>query len=121
MNFILSEDNVQVLSWGTKEFQIGNQNATLPNICRKIIPTNILRAYNKSIPDKDSVGDSAFLKLVNTLTFNDMRSATAFDYATGIFLYENLHMVQRIIDTINDVDMVKKFRLRGEKVILFSS
>ena len=119
MNFILSEDNVQVLSWVTKEVQIGNQEATLPKLCRKIILTNILRDYNESIPDEDSIGDSAFLKSVNTLTFNDMRSATSVNYATGILLYDNFQMVQRIIDTINDVDRVKKFRLRGEKVIIF--
>ena len=119
VDFILSEENIQVLSWGTKQVQIGKRTVSLPKLCRKRIPTNILRAYTESIQDEDSIGDSSFLKLVNTLTFNDMRSATAVDYATGILLYDNFQMVKSIIDTIEDVEKVKIFRVRAEKVVLF--
>ena len=86
VDFIFSESNIQILSWGTKEIMIGNKQLSIPKLCRKKIPMNILRAYHEYVIDKDSIGDSSFLKLVSTLTFNDMRSATSVDYATGILL-----------------------------------
>jgi hypothetical protein len=134
VDYILSEDNIQILSWGTKKLMIGQQEYTIPKLCRKKIPTNILRGYREKYPDEDgidedgkiitglhedSIGDISFLKIVSTLTFNDTRSATAVDYATGILLYDNFDMVKRVIKTLVDQETKDAFLVEAEKVILF--
>ena len=94
---------------------------------------NILRAYRERYPDEEvsngeeeqpsmkrhaeAISDSSFLKLVSTLTFNDMRSATAVDYATGILLYDNFNMVKIIIRTIDNDTIQRSFIVKAEKVV----
>ena len=100
VDFILSSDNIQVLSWGHKNLTIGNQEVTLPKICRKRIPEYILRSYQEMLPKSKTIGASSFLKLVNAITFNDMKAATAVDYATGILVYDNFDIVQKLVDLV---------------------
>lgn len=103
VKFILSPSNIRTLSWGTNTFVVDDQEITLPRFTRTKIKEYIYRDYlEREVEAPNRVSYGAFMKLLASLTSFDERSRKAVDYASGILLYDNLELLGKLVNTIED-------------------
>lgn len=97
VKFILRDEIVQRISWGTKRIELDGCEIDFPKLVRKKIKQQIVRDYVEYYPEQvDRLGNSSFMKLVKALTASDMKAKAAVDYASGVLLYDNFVMIRKI-------------------------
>jgi hypothetical protein len=98
VRFILSDNNIQRISWGTKKVEIDGAEIDFPKLIRKKVKQQIKRDYMEYYPDQaDRLGITSFDKLLKALTATDMKAKAAVDYASGVLLYDNFMMIRKIV------------------------
>lgn len=110
VRFILSSKNTQLLSWGEITTMVGSKKVTLPKITRKKITKYIHDDYLEyTRGDSKIVSRSKIFEIIGT---DDMKAATAVDYATGILVNDNCERLQALIEKVNDEDMRKSLSFK---------
>lgn len=95
VDFILSDRNIQRVSWGTKRVEIDGEEVDFPNLVRKKLIGYMMRDYHEVYFNKqDRVGNESFQKVAKEITKMDMKAKLAVDYVSGILLYDNFNMLK---------------------------
>jgi hypothetical protein len=101
VDFILSEDNIQVLSWGTKTIlrKIGKTKYKyiLPTLTRKKSRALMWQQYKQEFPEAE-VGRTIFMEIATLITSTDYKSITCVDYVLGNLINDPVQKMQEIID-----------------------
>lgn len=106
VRFILSPQNTQILAWGERQITVGLKKVSLPKITRKRIPKYIYDGYLEHVQnDSESLKRTKMYEIIGAITANDMKAATAVDYATGVLVNDNCDRLEKILETINDHEM----------------
>ena len=103
VEFILSQDNVQILSWGNRSVRLSQTDSVeLPKVIRRKLLSQIWSEYNQiqvSIEDRKSMlKRTTFLELATKITFSDQKSITCVDYVEGNLCNDPTEKLQDIID-----------------------
>ena len=108
VKFILSEDHVRTLSWGSMDKVISpNETIVLPKLqrltTRKIMWESYME-YCKTDENKKKlcIGRTTFHMLCNELTSSDKVIISSLDYDQALLLNEPIESLQDIIDQISD-------------------
>ena len=104
IDFILSQDNVVSVSYGTKVVKLSdNEIIQLPKLQRKRTRIDIIKAYlNITKKDSNHVSQRSMYNLLNLLTSTDQASLYAIDYVTSLLVNETSEVLQDIIDKLLD-------------------
>ncbi len=114
VNFVMNDANVQRISWGAHTVTIDGEQRSFPDLIRKRTVRVIARDYVEHFPErKDRVGLTSFEKIVRSISYKDQKVVQAVDYVSGQLLYDNLRMVNRIVDTMEN----ESERLRLRKIV----
>ncbi len=114
VNFVMNDANVQRISWGAHTVTIDGEQRSFPDLIRKRTVRVIARDYVEHFPErKDRVGLTSFEKIVRSISYKDQKAVRAVDYVSGQLLYDNLRMVNRIVDTMEN----ESERLRLRKIV----
>jgi hypothetical protein len=65
---ILSESNVQMISWGAKNFSINSKEIIFPRLIREKIMSHILRSYVETFAGIDRIGFTSFKRIGEVFT-----------------------------------------------------
>jgi len=105
VEFILSNNNTQVLSWGTRKININGKDVVLPRLVRKKVIEYMHKDYTVKYPAKeDRIGSISFKRIAQSITSHDSKATTAVDYVASVLLYDNLMYTEKIVATIEDAD-----------------
>ena len=90
VDFILSEDNVISVSYGTKVVKLSdNEIIQLPKLQRKRTRIDIIKAYlNITQHDTNNVSQRSMYNILNLITSCDQASLYAIDYVTSLLVNE---------------------------------
>jgi hypothetical protein len=108
VDYILSETNVQHVSWGTKRIIIGNKEVIFPRLIRRRIIQQILMGYIDLYPHDQRIGNTSFKIVAKSITCHDQKAKSAVDYVSGILLYDNFILMRRICATADASDELLK-------------
>ena len=102
VNFILSENNVVSISYGTKKVKLSKYEIIeLPSLTRKRSMHDIFKAYMGTIKDNEkSICRASMFKLMGYLTNHDEAVLIAIDYVSAILINELCELLQDIIDKV---------------------
>ncbi|KNC74732.1 hypothetical protein SARC_12728 [Sphaeroforma arctica JP610] len=111
IQFILSEENVCLISWGTKSLRIGrNEIVTLPTLTRRKPAQVLYKDYLVSADEDEQIGKTSFMKVVLSITNNDEKLITAVDYVTGCLVTDVVDTMQTILEDLSE-DQAERTRL----------
>jgi hypothetical protein len=109
VNFILDDSSVQLMSWGMNKIILDGHDINFPWLVRRVVVERLRMMYAENYPDKhDRIGSTSFKKIAKAITCTDQKAKTAVDYVSGILLYDNFDMVQKIATTRNIPDELEK-------------
>ena len=96
--FILKEQNVCVLSWGTRNIRLDPwEHLQFPRITRKKTVKMILEEYETCYPDKKKrISSGPFYEIASRITANDERLLCAVDYVVGTLVNDPVRILERI-------------------------
>ena len=101
--FILSNENVSFLSWGTKRIMLDGVVTHFPAITRKKSRSQMFAKYlidnTVKTQTRIPINRTNFLKLASALTHKDQKLRRAVDYVTGFLVNDNFSTIQRLIDS----------------------
>ena len=101
--FILSNENVSFLSWGTKRIMLDGVVTNFPAITRKKSRSQMFAKYlidnTVKTQTRIPINRTNFLKLASALTHKDQKLRRAVDYVTGFLVNDNFSTIQRLIDS----------------------
>lgn len=83
VRFILNDNNVQRVSWGTRTIVVDGEEVVLPNLIRKKYITYMLRDYIENFSANERIGNTSFYKITGTITHMDQHARTSVDYVSG--------------------------------------
>jgi len=102
VKFILSENNVVSISYGTKKVKLSKYEIIeLPSLTRKRSMHDIFKAYIESMNENEnekSLSRASMFKLISHLTNHDEAVLTAIDYVTAVLINEPCELLQDIIE-----------------------
>ena len=103
MRFILSDRNIQILSWGVKKVYIDGKAINIPKLARKKCISNMVKEYHIEYSHQNErVGDTSFRSIAKAITSHDTKARTSVDYVSGVLMYDNLSYMKQIVCTIID-------------------
>ena len=111
IKFILSQNNVITLSWGTKKFRVGGKSVEFPVVMRRKRKSHIVDEYVKAmshLAQADRLGSTSMFELVGLLTNKELKSKSAVDFVYGTLVLDQLALIRRMIRMEIDVDQVQK-------------
>lgn len=91
--FILSNFNIQRISWDTKKVIIDGKEIKIPCLLWKKIIPYIFRDYVETVPKDQQLRDRSFYKLVKVLIAADQRAKKAFYYMSSILMHDNVEWI----------------------------
>ena len=102
VNFILSENNVVSISYGTKKVKLSKYEIIeLPSLTRKRSMHDIFKAYMGTMKENEkSLSRASMFNLMGHLTNQDEAVLTAIDYVTAVLINEPCELLQDIIDKV---------------------
>jgi len=102
VDFILSDNNVSSVAWGTKRVLLQSiGELTLPKLTRKTTISSMYEMYNNiTSDDNDRLMATSFFSICNVLTNNDEAMLKSIDYVSGLLCNETCETLQEIIDRI---------------------
>jgi hypothetical protein len=107
VDFILSESNVQMITWGTKTLLINSKEIIFPRLTRKKIMAHILRSYVETFSGIDRIGVTSPKQIVKVLRSHSQKANTAVDHVSGLLVYDNFVLLRRICDTSDNREKLK--------------
>jgi len=108
VRFILSDANVQRISWGTKKVTINGEDIEIPSLIRKKIILYMYRDYTETVPDGQRIGTTSFRKIVEALTAVDQRAKKAVDYVSGMLIHDNFERIHQVVSTSPEAHQLLK-------------
>ena len=104
VKFILSPDNVQMLSWGVRKVRLGKGVVyELPKIVRRCQKQELWNRYNKLCKDADKndrIQRTTFLKIAGCITSGDYKLISCVDYVQGNLVDDPVEKLQDVIDCL---------------------
>ena len=102
VDFILSDDNVASVSWGTKKVLLHSDGEILlPTLTRKTTIKDMYHRYkHHTHTDPENIKSATFFKIANVLTSSDEAMLNSIDYVTCMLVNETCETLQDIIDTV---------------------
>ena len=102
VKFILSENNVVSISYGTKKVKLSKYEIIeLPSLTRKRSMHDIFKAYIESMNETEkSISRASMFKIMGHLTNHDEAVLTAIDYVTAVLINEPCELLQDIIEKV---------------------
>lgn len=115
VRFILSSNNIHMLSWGVRRVLIGGERIQFPTLVRKTAMETLWRIYARKsmkLPrNVRKVGRTVFCGIVSKLTRGDVKQRACVDYKLHALVYENTERLKRIIDdNVREYDERKKLK-----------
>lgn len=99
VRFILNDANVQRISWETKPVLIDGKSVNFPKLVRKKLIAYMFCDYIHKYPESENrLLESSVIKNAQGITSHEQKARDVVDYVSGIFLYDNFIMLQKIID-----------------------
>ena len=108
IRFILSDNNVQRISWGTKKVMIDGEELNFPKLIRRKVIQYIHRDYVETIHEDNRISMSSFRNLAAVLTASDQKAKKAVDYVSGMLLYDNFERLRLVVSTAPEKDDLLK-------------
>ncbi len=110
VDFILNEQNVSSVSWGSKTIlsqSIGE--IVLPKLTRKLEISEMYRKYKAlATDDTERLKMTSFYAISNVLTTNDESMLQSIDYVSGLLANESCETLQDIVDKLVPTELHKK-------------
>ena len=102
VDFILSDNNVASVSWGTKKVLLRSDGEILlPKLTRKTTIQDMYNRYKQEThTDPENIKSATFYKIANVLTSSDGAMLNSIDYVTCMLVNETCETLQDIIDTV---------------------
>jgi hypothetical protein len=105
VEFLLSQENVGALSWGSKTVNVSGNRREFPCLTLKRGVQTIWKSYDKACKIADlqreqRLGRSTIYKLAKMLTAGEERLVTSVDYVTGVLVNDTVQMLQRVISEL---------------------
>ena len=77
-------------------------------VCKKHLEL-MLQDYIEYYPERvDRIGNSSLKKLAKALSSQDQKAKQAVEYASGVLLYDNFDLIQRVLQTSENADELMK-------------
>ena len=110
VEFILCQDNVVSVSYGTKIVKLSNNEIIqLPKLQRKRSRIDIIKAYlNITKNDSNHVCQRSMYNILNLVTSTDQASLYAIDYVTSLLVNETTEVLQDVIDKMLDTNLARQ-------------
>ena len=125
VKFILSEDHVRTLSWGSMDKVISpNETIVLPKLHRLITRKIMWESYMEYFKTdenkkKPCIGQTTFHMLCKELTSSDEIVISSVDYVQALLLNEPIELLHDIIDQISDLNVSKQLTCYHESLTTF--
>eukprot|EP01045_Picozoa_sp_COSAG04_P016779 COSAG04_NODE_1432_length_6795_cov_3.370221_4_plen_1114_part_00 len=97
VRWILSAENVQLLSWTKKKAPTDAGFKQIPCVSRRKNKSAMWRAYKAAYPKDDRVQQSAFMNVVKHITGKESKSVKAVDYMVSDLLHQNRQRLERLV------------------------
>ena len=100
VNFVLSDDNVASVSWGSRRIRLQSHGELLlPKLTRKTSIKDMYIRYKDMVSsDVESIKSATFYKICNVLTSSDQAMLNSIDYVTCMLVNESCEILQDIIE-----------------------
>jgi len=100
VNFILSDDNVASVAWGSKRILLQSSGELLlPKLTRKTTIKDMYDRYKDMVSsDVETIKSATFYKICNVLTSSDQAMLNSIDYVTCMLVNESREILQDIIE-----------------------
>ena len=102
VRFILSDENVSSVSWGSKKILLQSSGEMLiPKLTRKCTIRDMYSRYKDLIHNEtEGIKSATFYKICNVLTSSDQAMLNSIDYVTCMLVNESCEILQDIIDKV---------------------
>ena len=102
VKFILSDDNVASVSWGSKRILLQSCGELLvPKLTRKSPIKDMYSRYKDVVAnDNEAIRSATFYKICNVLTSSDQAMLNSIDYVTCMLVNESCEILQDMIDKV---------------------
>ena len=98
VRWLLSPDNVVMLSWGKRTARLDGSKIDIPCVSRKRDKSTMWREYKGQFPNKKArVGESTFYQVAKTITSKQQKSVRAVDYLIGELCHQNRGRLERLV------------------------
>ena len=118
LRWFLQEENICVLSWGTKMVKLSaTESIVLPSLTRKKPLEMMIDDYQDVFKREDnkelSISRSSAHKILSHITNGQTRSLTAVNYMLGELIYDNFVLVDRIVSEYTAKEDHKRLKLHS--------
>ena len=110
VRWILSDENVQTVSWTKKKAYTDNKKIEdIPCLSRKRSKEAMWRSYCRAFPDASKrVQHTSFMRVTRALTGKQQRAVQAVDYLKVELVYSNRDRLERLVREVVDVSLRKR-------------
>lgn len=102
LKYVLSDMNVQLMSWGTTRIKVNGEKKRFQHLVRKVGIEVMWRNYGRESQlfsaNTKKVGRTLFCSIVSRLTKGDIKQRACVDYKLHALEYENVSTINRIIE-----------------------
>lgn len=113
--YILNDNNVHLLSWGTKRMKVNGEKLRFLHLVRKVGIEVMWRNYRKENGEfsegTKKVGRTLFCDIVSRITKRNIKQRACVDYKLHALVYENTSTLKQIIDDqVRDSEQRKQLK-----------
>ena len=123
VRWILSDENVQTVSWTKKKAYTDNKKIEdIPCLSRKRSKEAMWRSYCRAFPDASKrVQHTSFMRVTRALTGKQQRAVQAVDYLKVELVYSNRDRLERLVREVVDVSLRKRIITEMREVFSYAT
>jgi hypothetical protein len=121
VKWILTDENVQLLSWGKKKARTDTGYREVTCVSRKKTKSQMWREYLRSHPNRaQRVGKTSFMLVAGEVTGKQQKSVKAVDYLVSELIHQNRGRLERMVHGTCEKDVAEIIIKEMRKVFTFA-